>query len=373
MQHVDPLKEARSPGLLLAPFTDHWAVYDLLTHSVHLLQPFAGLILDTPVAQRSSLVTDVAEAGGQSVETVEAHLADMAGDLVGVGLLGRTEPWEPPEALTGSSAVDAEGQSVGPAMALLDHRIAFRSSDGDLLGHVEALLGIEPCDGDPTGYFDVEPDGEGGILLEAAEEWHFPTVEGFDIQLPGAINDFVSRSSGLLVLHGGAVRTPAGEVIVVPGLPEAGKSTLTAALVAAGCDYLGDEIIGVRPDSRDAVGVPRPAALDMRSREVLGLSGLDPSWPYVAMSSIRADATAVTGDAGPIDRVVMARFDPAATSIEQTTLAPRDALEAMLPAVFNIVRCGEGGWVSLCRLAGEVPVTSVTHPDAPRLAEALLT
>jgi len=31
---------------------------------------------------------------------------------------------------------------------------------------------------------------------------------------------------------------------VLPGAPDAGKSTLTAALVQAGCDYLDDELVG---------------------------------------------------------------------------------------------------------------------------------
>lgn len=70
----------------------------------------------------------------------------------------------------------------------------------------------------------------------------------------------------VLVLHAGSVRDPDGRIT---GLPEAGKSTLTAALVMAGCDYLGDELVGVRADSPRAAGFPRVPALDETSRHVL--------------------------------------------------------------------------------------------------------
>lgn len=130
-------------------------------------------------------------------------------------------------------------------------------------------------------------------------------------------------------MHCGSVRTPDGEVIVLPGLPEAGKSTLTAALIQAGCDYLGDELLGVRPDSLMAVAAPQLPALDPTSRAVLGLDGLEWQSPYVKLEDLRADTKVLGGDVAPIDRIVAARFDPSVTQLEIIDLAPRDALEVL--------------------------------------------
>lgn len=48
------------------------------------------------------------------------------------------------------------------------------------------------------------------------------------------------RAPGLVFIHAGVVDTPAG-VIMLPGRSFAGKTTLTGALLEAGCGYMSDE------------------------------------------------------------------------------------------------------------------------------------
>lgn len=53
------------------------------------------------------------------------------------------------------------------------------------------------------------------------------------------------RWRGLFHLHAGALVAPDGRGILVAGDAGAGKSTLTVALLEAGCDYLGDDAVFV--------------------------------------------------------------------------------------------------------------------------------
>ena len=58
------------------------------------------------------------------------------------------------------------------------------------------------------------------------------------------MNEFERFTAQVPVLHAGGVRTPDGSVLLMTGAINAGKSTMTATLVRAGRNYLGDESIG---------------------------------------------------------------------------------------------------------------------------------
>lgn len=68
------------------------------------------------------------------------------------------------------------------------------------------------------------------------------------------------RWSGLFHLHAGALVAPDGRGILVAGGAGAGKSTLTLALLEAGCAYLGDDAVFLSSREGDAavVALPRP-------------------------------------------------------------------------------------------------------------------
>ncbi len=384
----------RSPGLLVAPFLEGSAVYDLVEHRVVLVSALGGVVLVTAPAGRADLVDDLVDDlvkhSGLASADASVALDRTVDELLDAGLLGRETPWEPPTPVVASTEPD-DTRHVSNVQHLLHHRLAFRSSDPELVAEVERLLGIPTSTATPTVYFDVEPDPGGGVLVRAAEDWEFPDRRGFRIQLPGVVNDFASRTSEHLVMHAGGVRTPDGRVMLLPGAPEAGKSTFTAALVMAGCDYLGDELIGVREGSLAAITSPVLLSLDDVSRAVLGLrptrwggprppsdgehrhDGEGPdalggspgtAGPYCPVQDLRPDAATVRGEAGPVAEILLPGFDPEATALERSPLGPRDALEALLPAVMNLARCGDDGWATLCQMAERVPVHRVRYPDA---------
>jgi hypothetical protein len=58
------------------------------------------------------------------------------------------------------------------------------------------------------------------------------------------------RTGSYLLVHAGAVSSPFGDGLVLPGSSGAGKTTLVAALVRAGFGYLSDETAPLDPVSR---------------------------------------------------------------------------------------------------------------------------
>ena len=68
------------------------------------------------------------------------------------------------------------------------------------------------------------------------------------------------RWRGLFHLHAGALVAPDGRGILVAGGAGAGKSTLTLALVEAGCAYLGDDAVflSTRDGETVVLALPRP-------------------------------------------------------------------------------------------------------------------
>ena len=66
------------------------------------------------------------------------------------------------------------------------------------------------------------------------------------------------RWRALFHVHAGALVSPGGSGILVAGGAGAGKSTLTLALLEAGCDYLGDDAVFLRARVDPAVlALPR--------------------------------------------------------------------------------------------------------------------
>lgn len=70
------------------------------------------------------------------------------------------------------------------------------------------------------------------------------------------------RTGDFLLVHAGAVVSPAGTAVLLPAPSRSGKTTLVAALVAAGFDYLSDEAAAIDPVTR--MVHPFPKALSLK-------------------------------------------------------------------------------------------------------------
>ena len=103
-----------------------------------------------------------------------------------------------------------------------------------------------------------------------------------------------------LVLHA-ALASRRGRGVLMPGRPDAGKTTLVAGLVRAGLSYLTDEAAVFDPATRRLGGVPRP--LGMTRSTIALFPGLEDRLPpelrrtdrrtrHVPPSKIRARSVA---------------------------------------------------------------------------------
>lgn len=375
---TDPL--VASAGVRLAPLGPGAVACDLVAEQSHLIDPVTAWLLSSTLAgpvDLQDLVAEAASTSGADPALVEADLARAVSTLRSLGLLGRATPYQEPSPM-GGSALDRPDVPIGAVHPVINHRIAFRSTAPDLLAEVDQFLGMGVDGVEPTLVFDIEPEANGEITLTTADVWQFPAKLTLYAQLPGVVNEYAARTHSCAVLHAGAVRTPAGKIVVIPGVIDAGKSTLVAALVQAGCDYLGDESIGLRTHTLEAVGYPKPLTLDAGSRQVLGLPSS--SEPHLAVDELRTDVNRLWGPVGTIDHIVLPTYDGPQPTNPGAPLHPplveslttNDTIALLLANTLNLARAGTDGLETLCAVAEAVPAVRVTHTDSREVAEALM-
>jgi HprK-related kinase A len=170
----------------------------------------------------------------------------------------------------------------GPGLAL-DFgfaRARVRSDAPGLADIVQFVYGAYPYE-EPQGFFDVTAsvsrvagvrrhlrpqiafvlDGEAPFEPFAAGT-HLPLMEW------GLNWCFAARCNQHLLLHAGVIEHK-GRAVLLPALPESGKSTLTAALSATGYRLLSDEFGAVRLADGSILPLVRPVALKNASIEVI--------------------------------------------------------------------------------------------------------
>lgn len=368
-----------SPGVLLAPLGDGAVACDVASDQAHLLDQTSAWILET-VTESAVSVDQLCDAAAGESGITRSEAGHLIGTrvrtLVELGLLGRDQPVTRPGPLRGSTAPPGD-RSVGVTHAVIDHGVAFRSSDPSLLAEVDDFLGPAVDSRAADLYFDVERHGNGGITLDTDDQWIFPSRSAFQAQLPGVLNEYAARTHGCITVHSGAVRTPDGRVLLLPGHIDAGKSTVVAAMVLDGCDYLGDESIGIDTTDLHLLGYPKPMTLDSTSRDVLGLERSDS--PHLSVTEMRADTVRVAGSDLRPDLIILPEYhgprptEPAPDHRpgEIRRLTTSEAIKALLSNTLNLERAGEAGLTALCRLAESVPVITVSHHDSVTLAQQI--
>jgi hypothetical protein len=357
--------------VLAAPLGELTVLYDLVTEVVHVLNPSAGLVwlACDGTTDLDGAVTPIVEVTGADRGRIERDVTAGVDQLAAAGLVGRAS--EAP-ALDPIERPPVAGAAHSAVHAVLDDGVRFLGDDAELLASIDALLGFD--DARPaTIDLGVQEADDGTMRLTG---WGPPRTYGsraaFLDALPSALNLIAAASSTCVALHSGAVRSPSGEVVLLPAQSGSGKTTLTAALVRAGWAYATDEAVGVRAGSLTAVAYPKPLVLDLASQALLGLGPTGTLNVLPAM--LRADAVVLRGEIGPVRRIVLPRFE-AGAPMSMTPLGPRDAVIGIIEHALNLARVGEPGLQALCQLAGEVPVHRLVHGgigDAVSAIDALL-
>jgi hypothetical protein len=165
-----------------------------------------------------------------------------------------------------------------------------------------------------------------------------------------AVSGLASR---FILLHAGAVAW-GNQAVLFPASSGSGKSTLVAGLVAAGCDYLSDEIVAMDPDSSRLL--PFGNALSLKAG---GRRALSEVFAEVACERReRIDAQALwrvrvapgRQPAAPtrVGYIVLPRFvasaPPVLTPVERTR-----ALEACLAQTYRLDLHGSAGFSVLVK------------------------
>jgi hypothetical protein len=81
-------------------------------------------------------------------------------------------------------------------------------------------------------------------------------------------HEVIARSTAPYVLLHAAAATIDGRAVLLPGAPEAGKTTLVTGLVREGAGYLTDEAVALDPDTLEVVPYAKPVSLDRGAWEL---------------------------------------------------------------------------------------------------------
>lgn len=176
--------------------------------------------------------------------------------------------------------------------------------------------------------------------------------------------EVVTRSP-LLCMHAGVVACRDG-VLAVPGMSGHGKTTLTAALVLAGCGYVSDEVLAVTRPPADAWPLRRPLALHHDVWPLLGLPVGDRPAPGTERL-VDPAALGRPGPSGPVRHVLLTRRTGDAPSLRP---APRSSAVALLLwNSFNHFVAPRESFAAAVEIVRSAQVWTGTYRDAPDLAE----
>lgn len=248
----------------------------------------------------------------------------------------------------------------------------------------------------------IEGEGADTSEWEIAESRAFPAVRGrFDVRKNGTpevqgvelaiavqelmwhlTHDAIANLGSGVGLHAGVVAGVDGRAVLLPAPSGSGKTTLTAALVAAGWDYLSDELALVEPETAAVRPFARPLCLARDAVELFAGLGdrLTPKLDsrrcdklQVRPEDLRPGASRLPGQACPVRAVVLPLYEPAApTRVEP--LRRVETLLALLPNAFDLDPGRLEVLAELCRSAPGYRLVSGDLDEAvaevSRLAEA---
>jgi hypothetical protein len=157
-------------------------------------------------------------------------------------------------------------------------------------------------------------------------------VEPLVLDLAVDANRRAVASSRVLTLHAGGVEHD-GRGLVLPGVSEAGKSTLVAGLVSRGFRYLSDEAVGIDWRSLALVPYPKPLGLDRGSWDLFPeLAGRPAArGPEQWLVAVARESL---GGRCPAAAIVFPRYEAGA----RTTLEPLRRAEALIELTKNTFR-----------------------------------
>jgi hypothetical protein len=189
---------------------------------------------------------------------------------------------------------------------------------------VERPGGLSLYDGDELVRADIAPS-----LGAATVVWRLNSI---------------AATSHNLIIHAGCVAGTGG--VILPGESGVGKSTLTAACVEVGMDYLCDEFAALDLATGALVGYPKPIGF---AHETL-----------VSASTLRSGS--IRASCHPV-AVVFPLFT-AGAALSVAKIDPRSTLLALAQQTTNLATSGRSILPWLAGLAASCPAWQVSYGDA---------
>lgn len=217
------------------------------------------------------------------------------------------------------------------------------------------------------------------LLIDGARELEpFPRDTPLPLLEWGLNYALATRLSCYLLLHAGAVERNE-RAVLLPAMPGAGKSTLTAALSLSGYRLLSDEFGVVRFGDAQLLPLLRPVALKNESIDVIARLAPDavigPRFPKTHKGTVAHLAPAAEHvrarhtPAAPA-LVVFPRFDPAG-GVEVEPLPRARAFARLAVNSFNYEIVGPEGFDALGRVVSASACYQLRYGDLTRAVQTI--
>lgn len=223
----------------------------------------------------------------------------------------------------------------------------------------------------------VRPQVE--LLIDGVREMEpFPGDTSLPLLEWGMNYALATRLTCYLLLHAGVVER-GGRAVLLPALPGAGKSTLTAALALGGFRLLSDEFGVVRPDDARLLPLLRPVALKNESIDVIAHLApgavIGPRFPKTHKGTVahlaplpeHVDARQVPATCR---LVLFPRFDPS-VAVEIEPLPRARAFARLAVNSFNYEFLGPDAFEALGALVAASDCYEMRYGDVRRAVAAI--
>ena len=311
---------------------------------------------------RDQLVAELADRFSVSFDLVADDVDPMLERLAERGLI-RSAPSASSEQESVRS-VATSAPAPPPSRFVSTHRagsfsFSVSTDDAALAAELERVLGpLRSAGAADASYRIAAGDGLWEVSLDGAPvSAPANRLDAVDRLVASVNTECVRGAPDLVALHAGAVTIDRATVLL-PGVSNSGKSTLTAGLVAAGAGYLSDELALLDPATQQVIPYPKSISLDRGSFELFPdqRPALHPSFERTPLTRwhVPPDEFGALGRPGPVVAVVAPRHTPgASTSLDR--IGGRQALDLLLANSFDFAPAGEAGFRALVRLARQVP------------------
>ncbi len=197
-----------------------------------------------------------------------------------------------------------------------------------------------------------------GKMLGGGAAW----ANAFGALMANLNRRIIDRYDGY-ALHAGVISN-GGRAIAFPADSGGGKSTLTAACLLTGFDYVSDEALCIDVDTGSVVPYPKPLGLSEWSRKQLGIDEESLAFPSGDLEGMVAPTdlgASVVSESVELAHVVVPTY-----GAEGTTLVEAPAHVAMATLIefsFNHYKHGERAFTLAAQLANQVQVWGLDYDD----------